>query len=764
MFAVGTAKALRTRVWLLLTVLLLSCLDPARADDASALRLGIFAYRPADQMQRMWEPIASFLEKRLGDRKVELRVLDQDQLAQAIQNGELDVVFTNPTHYIRLRADNHLSGAIATQVTVQNGKAVSELGGVVIRRADRSDLVSLESLVGKRIAIPGREYLGGYLSQVMLLKEHGIDLDDIEFVSLGNPHDLIVQAVVSGEVDAGFIRTGILESLSASGSPVVDQIEVVEPRAHQDFPFITTTRLYPEWAIVAMPELDQNVARRLTAALLSLDSSDPAAKAAGIYGFSIPKDYRAVEEAMVSLRVPPFEAAPEVSWFEFFNQNRITFLLSLLLFLSLLSAGLVLLWFERRLRAAKRQTDLLNQRFQDLSDNVPGVLFQYRQRADGSSHFPLVSARIQTIYGCTASQVQDDARPVFDVIHPDDREAVRRSIEESARQMSVWHAAYRILHPQRGEIWVEGSSTPTAQEDGSVVWHGLLLDITELQRSRQALRLAGQVVHFTSDGVLILDKNGQVEQVNPAFVQMTGYDLATLKARGLNNLDPVSFPAHGLAVRVDRRETVWTSVSGERCPVLLSISPVRSESGDITQFVIVAKDISEMRAKQDELDRLAHYDALTGLPNRRLLTDRLEQAVAHAKRTGERLALAMLDLDSFKPVNDRYGHEAGDRLLIEIAKRLRQAVREEDTVARLGGDEFTLILWNVDGETVFKRVIDCVQMPVQLDEATVHVSASMGITFFDIAHPLNGEQLMRQADVALYQSKEQGRNRYTLFQ
>ncbi|WP_407669295.1 diguanylate cyclase domain-containing protein [Orrella marina] len=436
----------------------------------------------------------------------------------------------------------------------------------------------------------------------------------------------------------------------------------------------------------------------------------------------------------------------------------------MLLFTFLVGAGLVLLLLQRKLRASKRLTDSLNQRFQDLADNVPGVLFQFRLRPDGTSHFPLVSTRIQAIYRCSQSQVQDDASSVFQVIHPDDLDVVRRSIQDSARQMSVWHATYRVLHPQRGEIWVEGSSTPTLQDDGSVLWHGVIIDITELQHNRQALRLAGQVVQFTSDAVVIFDKDGSVQQVNPAFIRMTGYDFATIAQNGLNCLDPVSFPANEAAVRVDRRDTVWMTATGEPLPVLLSISPVRGESDDITHFVLVAKDISEMRSKQDELDRLAHYDALTGLPNRRLLADRLDQAVAHARRTGESLALAMLDLDDFKPVNDRYGHDAGDRLLVEVSNRLKATVRAEDTVARLGGDEFTLILWNVQGDTPFERVIACVREPVVLDQGVVQVSASMGVTFFDPVQPMNGEQLMRQADVALYRSKEQGRNRYTLFE
>lgn len=751
--------------WLLTLSLLIAAPTPTQAGESDeTLTVGIFAYRPADQMASMWEPTARHVESVLKNRRVELRILNQQEMAAAIGQGELDVVFTNPTHYIRLRAANRLSGAVATQVTIENGVAVSELGGVVIRRKDRADINTLTDLRGKRVGIPGREYLGGYVAQAALLKERGIPLSAIDFVALGNPHDKVIEAVIHGQVDAGFVRTGILEALRSQGSRVTDQLEVVEPQSFAGFPFATTTPLYPEWAVVAMPHLDDNTARRLAAALLTMEHTDPAARAAGIYGFTIPENYRPVEEAMVALRAPPFEMAPEVSTGEFVEQHQLIFLAVSSALLVLVSGGIVFVTLNRRLSASKAQTEELNQQFQSLSDSVPGVIYQYTLRPDGTSHFPWSSGKMKDIYGCTPEEVQNDATAVFAVIHPDDMPHVRQTITESANRLSVWHSTYRVNHPVHGVLWMEGSASPSRQNDGSITWHGFIRDITDIQQARESLKLAAEVLAATTDGVVILDREARVESVNPAFERLTGFSNASLLGSSLDTLSAAGAALVPLTDQPWRGDRRWQTASGKVIPVLVSISPVVNEAGGLVHHVVIANDITALKARQDELDRMANYDLLTGLPNRRMLTDRLEQAVAHARRTGEKLAIAMLDLDGFKPVNDRYGHEAGDLLLAEVARRLLAAMRTEDTVARLGGDEFTFVFRNAQGQAAFERILDTVHQPVQLPYGKVQVSASMGVSYLNTKDPLTGEQLMRQADLALYQSKQAGRNRYTVFQ
>lgn len=168
-----------------------------------------------------------------------------------------------------------------------------------------------------------------------------------------------------------------------------------------------------------------------------------------------------------------------------------------------------------------------------------------------------------------------------------------------------------------------------------------------------------------------------------------------------------------------------------------------------------------------KLDQMAYYDALTGLPNRSLLADRLHQAMAQAERRQQGLALVFLDLDGFKPVNDSYGHEAGDYLLKTLAQRLQAELREGDTLARLGGDEFIALLLDISDHkachSLLQRLLEAVAKPFYYHDKALHVTASIGVTTYPQAQPIDGTQLLRQADQAMYQAKQSGKNQFCVF-
>ena len=199
----------------------------------------------------------------------------------------------------------------------------------------------------------------------------------------------------------------------------------------------------------------------------------------------------------------------------------------------------------------------------------------------------------------------------------------------------------------------------------------------------------------------------------------------------------------------------------------MTISAIRDSQGGILQYVALLSDITQLKEHQSELERMAHFDALTNLPNRILLADRLQQAMHQMPRSGQQLAVAFLDLDDFKTINDTYGHDVGDLLLIALARRIKETLREGDSLARIGGDEFVAVLIDLDNVAVslpmLTRLLDAASQPVQLGDLTVQVSASLGVTFFPQAQALDADQLLRQADQAMYQAKLAGKNRYHLF-
>lgn len=188
---------------------------------------------------------------------------------------------------------------------------------------------------------------------------------------------------------------------------------------------------------------------------------------------------------------------------------------------------------------------------------------------------------------------------------------------------------------------------------------------------------------------------------------------------------------------------------------------------DKKRILISTKDIGVMMEHQQQLEFLAHYDALTGLPNRILESDRLQQGIIQSQRRETRLAVLYLDLDGFKSVNDTNGHSIGDQLLIGLSARMKQALREGDTLARLGGDEFVAILVDLDSTLsavpIIDRLLEAASLPIQLGDLLVQVSASIGVTFYPQKDEVDGDQLIRQADQAMYVAKQSGKNRYHLF-
>lgn len=200
---------------------------------------------------------------------------------------------------------------------------------------------------------------------------------------------------------------------------------------------------------------------------------------------------------------------------------------------------------------------------------------------------------------------------------------------------------------------------------------------------------------------------------------------------------------------------------------MLAISAVRDSGGEVSHYVALISDITSQKENEQRLRRLAHFDTLTGLPNRTLLADRLEQALGRARRSGKPVAVALIDLDGFKEVNDRLGHDAGDALLVTVARRMKDCLRTQDTIARMGGDEFIAVIGELDDHDEVRRPLErllaVLAEPIELEQGTVRVAGSIGVTFYPQAGPIESEQLIRQADQAMYAVKQAGKNGYRIF-
>ena len=346
-----------------------------------------------------------------------------------------------------------------------------------------------------------------------------------------------------------------------------------------------------------------------------------------------------------------------------------------------------------------------------------------------------------------------------------------RMTERVQRHTEALEAAERTISEARDRLEERVVERTAELEESN---RRLAGEIDERSRAEGRLRLAAKVIDNTSEGVVITDADSRIVEVNDAYCRITGYGRDELIGR---NPSTTSSGRHDAAFYREmwqriQRDGHWSGEiwdrrkNGEIYPKLLTINAVYDDRGGLTHYVGVFSDISRIKATEEKLERLAYYDSLTGLPNRMLFRDRLNHEVAMARRHNTKMAVMFIDLDRFKYVNDTLGHSAGDRLLVEVAERLVDCVREADTVARLGGDEFVVILSDLsEGQWaggVAQLVIDAVSRPVELEGQEVFVGASVGIGVW----PDDGERsetLIKNADVAMYHAKEAGRGTFKFF-
>ncbi len=301
-----------------------------------------------------------------------------------------------------------------------------------------------------------------------------------------------------------------------------------------------------------------------------------------------------------------------------------------------------------------------------------------------------------------------------------------------------------------------------------------LVDITERKRTEEQLRLAASVFAHSQEGILISDADNRIIDINPAFTHLTGYtredvigENPRILSSGRQSPEFYAEMWRSITAEGEWQGEIWNRrKSGGEFAELLSIVAVKDDADRLQHYVGAFTDITVLKQHEEDLDRIAHYDVLTSVPNRRLLRDRLEQAIARARRLGKNLAVCYLDLDGFKPINDQFGHEGGDRMLVEIAHRLQLMLRADDTISRLGGDEFVL-LWNDVGEETdcvqaLERVLAKVSEPMMLGGEPVSVSASIGVTLYPDDN-VDADNLLRHADHAMYSAKQLGKNRFQMF-
>jgi diguanylate cyclase (GGDEF)-like protein/PAS domain S-box-containing protein len=425
------------------------------------------------------------------------------------------------------------------------------------------------------------------------------------------------------------------------------------------------------------------------------------------------------------------------------------------------------------------QADIERQDFYNMTENLhknlPGFLYKYRLDQNKKWSLPYLSDNVWEIFGLKPEEGVEHPSLFFNIILPEEVEDVRKSIAYSIKNLKVWKKSFRINHPIKGICWIESHATPQLNADGTIDAYGYAYDATELHQIRESANLASRIYENTNDGVLMVGSTGKITKINPAICLMSGYSEKELIGQ---NPAILSSGRHDQSFYKTMYESVindgyWQGEiiskrkNGDNYTSLLTIEAVADvENIKLKNYIATFTDISELKERNNELTRLENYDYLTNLPNRRLLLEKLESALIDAESSATKVVVCFIDLDEFKPINDKYGHSFGDRFLCHVSEELIKSVRPQDTVARLGGDEFVVVLNDIKNDNDLNNLINALtntcNKTFEILSEKITLSASMGIVVYPNVKG-NADELIRFADQAMYKAKQQGRNRSVFF-
>ncbi len=365
-------------------------------------------------------------------------------------------------------------------------------------------------------------------------------------------------------------------------------------------------------------------------------------------------------------------------------------------------------------------------------------------------------------------------RPIFEFIDEENAEILKQQMMERKRGKPAIYEM-ELLHKQQHSVPIQVESASLQDYQG--IYDGMvegIKDLTDIRSQQLKLKMLSSAVEQSGSMVLISNQDAEIEYVNPKLCQVSEYAQEELVGKNAKIFRPDD-------IDMEMLSDLWANISagdewqgeiqlrkksGECIWVLLSISSILNKRNQISHFVTVCEDISQLKEARMRMEELAYVDSLTGLANRVLFRDRLEQALKSLQRSGGSAALLYLDLDEFKRINDSMGHDVGDALLMKVAESLRQCVRHQDTVARMGGDEFVILLTDIDGmsgaSSVARKILETMACPIKLLKHEILITPSIGITLAP-EDSLNADILLKNADMAMYKAKSSGRNNYQFF-
>ncbi|MDX1808482.1 MAG: EAL domain-containing protein [Sulfurospirillaceae bacterium] len=745
---------------LILLLLAISILSPvklqASIEKTININIGVLAYRSKDATYKQWDGFLKSLQEHLPHYHFELFPMTLKEMDNAVKNKKIDFVITNSGHYIWLKKTFGLPYPFATMIETKNNKEINSFGGVIFTLKSNHKIQTLKDIINKKVAFVSKEAFGGYIMELYELKKRGISFSkSAKLIPTGMPQDRVVYAVLKKEADVGFVRAGVLESLAHEHKIDMKEFKIINEQKSEELPFALSTDLYPLWPISAMPSTDKKIVNIIAGTILSMGND--VSKSNEKQRFGIAANYDHVEEILKKLKIAPFNNLQKIRLKDILKYYENEILAFLIIVGLMLIFGLVRLYIiNSRLKdSQKRVKALLEGSFSGIIIHNKGTILECNERMQsisGYSHAELIG--------------MDGLKLISEQYVEDVKDKITTGYTKPYEVIGIKKDG--TLYPVR----LEAKLMPY---DGKIVRAVEFRDITEEKKSQEKLYLAASVFSHAREGIVIVNTDGTIMDINDAFTYITGYSKSEVVGEKISILksgvhDEVFYKRmwNDLTTKGHWYGEIWNKrKNGEIYAEMLTISTIFDKKNVPKQFVAIFSDITFLKEHEEQLEYIAHHDALTNLPNRLLLSERLQRALIETKRNNHLVAVLFLDLDGFKTINDRFGHEIGDDLLVEISNEMKKTLREEDTLARLGGDEFVIVLQNiVDTQMcipMLKRLLEVVNKPILCGNIMLKVSASVGVTFYPQSEVVEADQLIRQADQAMYQAKLSGKNRYHIF-
>ncbi|MFK5895293.1 MAG: diguanylate cyclase, partial [Pseudomonadota bacterium] len=741
-----------------------------------SIKIGVLAYQGKQSALNRWGAHAEYLNKKLSPLHFEIIPLSykNKELTHAVVNKLIDFVITNPGHYTELELGGYASHIATRRMKFSHG-ILDQFGGTVITRANRTELNNYKDLENLHILIPSKSSLGGWLVHLREALKQGIDLrNDVKITQLNN-HQKVVTSINKGVADAGFIRSDLLEEMATKGKINIHDFKIINQQINRNYPYKISTQLYPEWPIAVVNGTSRKLAVKVLHALLEMSPDNKAALQANIQGWTISGQYNKIDELFRETHLGPYTKKP-ISFIFIFDKYKFELFSILSLFCLLLISGSVRMVNDNRKLQTENKLRLNAQNNQLALNKELKCLYEL---ANLNGKHQSTENYIQSIIDILPMACDKPENIGIRIRYHD----LNFQTKNFDPQLKVDHQDIIIQDKTIGII--EFTYLQNLPDNSIDILYKrqhkfIQTAVKEIENTLQRvialdnLKLVASVFEHTNDGIMITDSKSKIIDVNQSFTLLTGYtredvigNKPSILQSGRHNQKFYQSMWKSLIEEGEWEGQLWNKKkNGEIYAELLNISAIPEEDGSVSKYIGVFSDITQYKKQQEKLEFLAQHDALTQLPNRILFRDRLKTALALSRRSESLLAVAYLDLDGFKPINDTYGHDVGDKLLIEVSKRILECVREGDSVARLGGDEFALVLSNIlnveECNMILYRILTQIGSPYLISEKHISISVSIGVTLY----PLDGvgiDDLLRHADQAMYAAKTLGRNQFHLF-